>query len=303
MDLWLMFYPFISIMGVWKAHWANWALRPSTVTLSWCHIKSIFQHLSSSTLWWQRWRPWNDAPPASPAGSLHLLVKAEQMFSWCSLSCLSELEPAPDSERLPYGVVTFISTCLVKQMCVCNKPVSCAMMSCTPQRRMDVCRGWGRAAILHHWDKVGQFTAEYHFRFVWQPQCVQWQTGECFLSVMFCWVICCLVVLLQRCCWPWGDGRDTEAGPFIYHPHFMDHEPSVQVWFRVFMVVNILDLWRSQTLWVLLLMLSERFCLINFSFKTLISNPSRLHYFLLQMIAIIIISASKYLLAEQLVLC
>lgn len=26
------------------------------------------------------------------------------------------------------------------------------MMSCTPQRRMDVC-GWGRAAILHHWTR------------------------------------------------------------------------------------------------------------------------------------------------------
>lgn len=142
MDLWLIFYPFISIMGVWKAHWANWALRPS-VTLSWCHIKSIFQHLSLSTLWWQRRRPLKWSPPASPAGSLHLLVKAEQMFCWCSLSCLSELEPAPDSERLPYGVVTFISTWLVKQMCACNKPVSCAMMSCTPQRRMDVCAEGG----------------------------------------------------------------------------------------------------------------------------------------------------------------
>lgn len=141
MDLWLMFYPFISIMGICKAQWANWALRPSTVTLSWCHIKSILQYL---------YQPCGDnfgaaemTPPASPAGSPHLLVKAEQMFSWCSLSCLSELEPAPDSERLPYGVMTFISTWLVKQMRVCDKPVSCALMSCTPQRWMDICAEGG----------------------------------------------------------------------------------------------------------------------------------------------------------------
>lgn len=97
----------------------------------------IFINLVVTTLAPLKW-----SPPASPAGSLHLLVKTEQMFSWCSLSCLSELEPAPDSERLPYGVVTFISTWLVKRMCVCDKPVSCAMMSC-PQTRMDVCAEGG----------------------------------------------------------------------------------------------------------------------------------------------------------------
>lgn len=53
---------------------------------------------------------------ASPACFLCLLVKDEHMLSRCSLSYLSELETAPDSERLPHGAVAFISMGLEKQM-------------------------------------------------------------------------------------------------------------------------------------------------------------------------------------------
>lgn len=69
------------------------------------------------------------------------------------------------------------------------------------------------------------------------------------------------------------------------------------------MAVNILDWWRFQTLRVLLYMYPERFCLINFNFKTLITNLSLRHYFLLQIIVIIIIIIilpPKDCLAEQL---
>lgn len=146
--------------------------------------------------------------PASPAPFPCLLVKDEHMLSWCSLSYLSESESAPDSERLPYGSVTFISMGLEKQMCGCNNHNNNFPVQWRPALQSRVRKS------CH--SSLRQGRAE-----------PQW-AGLFGLGGVFClfsWLIHYHVLLRQRSCWPWGDDSDRPAGPYIYDPHFMDHEP------------------------------------------------------------------------------
>lgn len=161
-------------------------------------MKSVLQPLFSSTRATLKWKP-------------GLLLHASCVFLLKMNTCWADVR-CPTCQS--WGLRLTLSGCHMAPWHLlvwdwksrCNRPIPCVMTLC---RRT----GWGKAATLHHWDKVGQSPSEHHCRFVW--------TGPCFLSLLLGSTLSCAAtpkILLTLRWWQGHTSRPAYLWPTFHRP-------------------------------------------------------------------------------------